>query len=174
MAIITPSDQPLGQAAGGLYDLITNSLQKIANTHLMRFIQMRNNLDKLLSLIANSLGRSELLICQLVIESLSARYILKQTKNQIIPLKFNHIDPPRLNAHRDLYQAIFQSSADLSWRSPGFGKIPVEISNHMAVCEIIGPTGHIKHETVRTGLLFQASVSPTHATVTLRRKYIFL
>ena len=32
MAIITPSDQPLGQAAGGLYDLITNSLQKIANT----------------------------------------------------------------------------------------------------------------------------------------------
>ena len=32
MAIITPSDQPLGQAAGGLYDLITRSLQKIANT----------------------------------------------------------------------------------------------------------------------------------------------
>ena len=32
MAIITPSDQPLGQAAGGLYDLITQSLQKIANT----------------------------------------------------------------------------------------------------------------------------------------------
>ena len=32
MAIITPSDQPLGQAAGGLYDLITQSLQKLANT----------------------------------------------------------------------------------------------------------------------------------------------
>ena len=26
----------------------------------------------------------------------------------------------------------------------------------MAVCEIIGPAGHIKHETVRAGLLFQA------------------
>ena len=31
MAIVTPSDQPLGQAAGGLYDLITQSLQKLAN-----------------------------------------------------------------------------------------------------------------------------------------------
>ena len=31
LAIITPSDQPLGQAAGGLYDLITQSLQKLAN-----------------------------------------------------------------------------------------------------------------------------------------------
>lgn len=31
LAIITPSDQPLGQAAGGLYDLIIQSLQKLAN-----------------------------------------------------------------------------------------------------------------------------------------------
>lgn len=31
LAIITPSDQPLGQAAGGLYDLIIHSLQKLAN-----------------------------------------------------------------------------------------------------------------------------------------------
>ena len=31
MAIITPSDQPLGQASGGFYDLITQSLRKLAN-----------------------------------------------------------------------------------------------------------------------------------------------
>ena len=31
MAIITPSDQPLGQAVGGLYDLITQSLQRLTN-----------------------------------------------------------------------------------------------------------------------------------------------
>ena len=31
MAIITPSDQPLGQAAGGLYDLITQSLQRLTD-----------------------------------------------------------------------------------------------------------------------------------------------
>jgi hypothetical protein len=29
LAIITPSDQPLGQAAAGLYDLITQSLKAI-------------------------------------------------------------------------------------------------------------------------------------------------
>ena len=32
MAIITSSDQPLGQAAAGLYDLITQSLQELANS----------------------------------------------------------------------------------------------------------------------------------------------
>ena len=32
LAIITPSDQPLGKAAGGLYDLIIQSLQKLANS----------------------------------------------------------------------------------------------------------------------------------------------
>ena len=32
LAIVTASDQPLGQAASGLYDLITQSLQKLANT----------------------------------------------------------------------------------------------------------------------------------------------
>ena len=32
VAIITPSDQPLGQAASGLYKLITKSLKKLSNT----------------------------------------------------------------------------------------------------------------------------------------------
>ena len=121
---------------------------------------MRNNLDKLLSLIANSLGQSELPICQLVIaaveESIGQIHTEATQKSKSIPLKFNHINPPRLNAHRDLYLAIFQSSADLSWRRPGFGKIPDAIASHMAVCEIIGPAGQIKHETVRAGFLFQA------------------
>ena len=31
MAVITPSDQSLGQAAGGVYDLITQSLQRLTN-----------------------------------------------------------------------------------------------------------------------------------------------
>ena len=31
LAIITPSEQPLGQAAGGLYDMIIQSLQKLAD-----------------------------------------------------------------------------------------------------------------------------------------------
>ncbi len=31
MVIVIPSDQPLGQDAGGLYDLIAQSLEKVAN-----------------------------------------------------------------------------------------------------------------------------------------------
>ena len=41
MAIITASDQPLGQAAGGLYDLITQSLQKLANTSSAGYIDAK-------------------------------------------------------------------------------------------------------------------------------------
>jgi len=41
MAIITASGQPLGQAAGGLYDLITQSLQKLANTSSAGYIDAK-------------------------------------------------------------------------------------------------------------------------------------
>ena len=122
---------------------------------------MPNELDRLLRLMADSLGQSELPICQLVAaaaEESVGRIDGKATsKSKIIPVKFDDIDPPLFHTQMDLCKAIFRSSADLSWRRPGFGKIPDDIASHMAVCEIIGPTGHIKHETVRTGLLFQAS-----------------
>ena len=52
---------------------------------------MRNNLDKLLSLIANSLGQSELPICQLVTaaveESIGQIHTEATQKSKIIPLK---------------------------------------------------------------------------------------
>ena len=111
--------------------------------------------------MATSLAQSELPICQVVATAVeeSVGQIPKKSgpKSESIPFKLDDIDLPLFHTQMDLCQAIFRSSADLSWLRPGFGKIPVEISNHMAVCEIIGPTGHIKHETVRTGLLFQAS-----------------
>jgi len=109
---------------------------------------MPNDLDRLLWLMADRLGQSDLPICQLVAAALNRSVGQTHAKaapqSKIIPLKF------------DLYQAILQTSTDLSWRRPGFGKIPDAIASHMAVCEIIGPTGQIKHETVRAGLLFQA------------------
>ena len=121
---------------------------------------MPNDLDRLLRLMANSLAKSELPICQLVAAALYGsvgRTDAKPTPaSKIIPLKFDGINPPCGQAHMDLYQAILQTSTDLSWRRPGFGKIPDAIASHMAVCEIIGPTGQINHETVRAGLLFQA------------------
>ena len=122
---------------------------------------MQNELDKLLRLMANSLGRSELPICQLVAAALDKSvgriHTTATPKSKILPFKFDGFDPQHLHLHMDLCQAILQSSANLSWRSPGFGKIPDDISSQMAVCEIIGPTGQIKDETLRTGLLFQAS-----------------
>ncbi len=43
----------------------------------------------------------------------------------------------------------------LHWRAPGFGRLPASLTDHMAVNELIGPTGQIPHETVRFGFLFQ-------------------
>ena len=122
---------------------------------------MLNELDRLLRLMANRLRQSELQICRLVataMEESVGRVQNKATsKSEVIPFKFDDIDPPLIHTQMDLCQAILRSSTDLSWRRPGFGKIPDDIASYMAVCEIIGPTGHIKHETVRAGLLFQAS-----------------
>ena len=121
---------------------------------------MPNDLDRLLRLMANSLGKSKLPICQLVAAALDGSVGRTHAKaapqSKIIRLNFDGINLPYGHAHMDLCQAISESSADLSWRRPGFGKIPDTITGHMAVCEIIGPTGQIKHETVRAGLLFQA------------------
>ena len=122
---------------------------------------MPDNLDILLRLMAGSLRQSNLPICQLVATALddSLGQINTETikKSEIAPLKLDCINPPPGPMLMDLYQAILKSAADLSWRRPGFGKIPTVIANQMAVCEIIGPTGQIKHKTVRAGLLYQAS-----------------
>ena len=124
----------------------------------MRGIEMPNDLDRLLRSMANSLACQN---CQSLnwspkLDGSVGRTHAKATPQpSIIPLNFDSINPTCGRTY-GFVSGHFQSSADLSWRSPGFGKIPVEISNHMAVCEIIGPAGQIKHETVRAGLLFQA------------------
>ena len=122
---------------------------------------MPSELDRLLRLMATSLGQSELPICQLVAAavegSVGRRHNKASPKFEIISFKFDDIDPPLFHTQMDLCEAIFRSSADLSWRRPGFGNIRADIASHMAVCEIIGPTGQIKHAKVRAGLLFQAS-----------------
>jgi len=50
---------------------------------------------------------------------------------------------------------IQQCASYLSWRQPGFGHVAQTVSIHLAVCEIIGPTGHITHDNIRAGLFFQ-------------------
>lgn len=121
---------------------------------------MPDNLGQLLRLKAGSLRQSNLPICQLVAAALDASVGQINTKtikqSEIAPPKIDSIDTPSEPRLMDLYKAISQSGADLVWRRPGFGKIPEAIANQMAVCEIIGPTGQIKNQTVRAGLLFQA------------------
>ena len=121
---------------------------------------MPDNLGQLLRLKAGSLRQSNLPICQLVATALDASVGQINTKtikqSEIAPPKIDSIDTPSEPRLMDLYKAISQSGADLVWRRPGFGKIPEAIANQMAVCEIIGPTGQIKNQTVRAGLLFQA------------------
>ena len=130
---------------------------------------MPDNLGILMRSMAGSLRQSNLPICQLVATALDGSVgqinINTTKKSKIAPVKLDGIDPPPDPKLMDLFQAISQTSTDLSWRRPGFGKIPDAIANQMAVCEIIGPTGQIKHETVRAGLLFQAPniTYPSHS-----------
>jgi len=55
---------------------------------------------------------------------------------------------PLLSSLCDCYKS-------LSWRPSGFGRLPAEITNHVAVVEIIGPSGMIIDKRFRFGLLLQ-------------------
>ena len=69
----------------------------------------------------------------------SHKFLNDLLKNNINPL---------LNDLNDCYESLI-------WRSPGFGRLPPEITNHVAVVEIIGPSGMIEDSRFRFGLLLQ-------------------
>ena len=58
------------------------------------------------------------------------------------------------NSH-PLLASLNNCYQSLSWRPSGFGKLPAEITNHVAVVEIIGPTGMIEDKRFRFGILLQ-------------------
>ena len=65
---------------------------------------------------------------------------------------------PDLSSETDPFlMQLGLSYPQLSWRAPGFGRLPAELTERMAVNELVGPTGQIAHETVRFGFLFQAA-----------------
>jgi dimethylpropiothetin dethiomethylase len=70
-----------------------------------------------------------------------------------------------VNNDTDLGRALRQGADCLAWHHPGFGRMPDTIANRMAACEIIGPVGQIRHDTVRAGWLFQAAglIYPSHS-----------
>ncbi len=54
-----------------------------------------------------------------------------------------------------LLSSILDCYDSLDWRPSGFGRLPAAITNHVAVVEIVGPSGMIEDQRFRLGLLLQ-------------------
>lgn len=122
---------------------------------------MADILIKLMSSMAAQLGHSDLRICQ----NIAAELIVSRRQPSPVPA-VESFKLPGLKGVTQKYCSQFnpllaeyiqQAAPELAWRRPGFGRIPDDIAKHMAVCEIIGPTGQLNHENIRAGLLYQAA-----------------
>ena len=125
-------------------------------------MHMADALVTLLHNMAASLRQSDLPICQNIALALDesvgrAELAAAPASTGITAATFDDINRQLAHNQRDLFQHIRQAMPVLTWRQPGFGRIPDHIAAGMAVCEIIGPTGQITHKRIRAGLLFQAS-----------------
>jgi len=68
--------------------------------------------------------------------------------HRLLPEMVKNNKQPLLNSLADCYQL-------LKWRPSGFGRLPPEITNHVAVTEIVGPDGMFNNPQLRFGLLLQ-------------------
>ena len=124
--------------------------------------QMADALVTLLHSMAANLRQSDLSICQNIALALDrsvrrAELAAAPASTSITAAIFDEINRQLAHDQPDLFRHIRQAMPGLTWRHPGFGRIPDHIAADMAVCEIIGPTGQITHKKIRAGLLFQAS-----------------
>ena len=124
--------------------------------------QMADALVTLLHSMAANLRQSDLSICQNIALALDgsvrrAELAAAPASTGITAAIFDEINRQLAHDQPDLFRHIRQAMPGLTWRHPGFGRIPDHIAAGMAVCEIIGPTGQITHDRIRAGLLFQAS-----------------
>jgi dimethylpropiothetin dethiomethylase len=123
---------------------------------------MADALVTLLHSMAASLRQSDLPICQDIALALDdsvgrAELAAAPAPTGITAAIFDDINRQLAHNQPDLFLHIRQAMPGLTWRHPGFGRVPDHIAAGMAVCEIIGPTGQITHDRIRAGLLFQAS-----------------
>ena len=123
---------------------------------------MADALVTLLHSMAANLRQSDLSICQNIALALDgsvrrAELAAAPASTGITAAIFDEINRQLAHDQPDLFRHIRQAMPGLTWRHPGFVRIPDHIATDMAVCEIIGPTGQIMHEKFRAGLLFQAS-----------------
>lgn len=67
-----------------------------------------------------------------------------------------HVLPRLLSVSQDqLLQDLAVCADDLHWRMAGFGRLPSEATEKLAVCELIGPNGMFVASDIRIGLLIQ-------------------
>ena len=125
-------------------------------------MHMADALVTLLHSMTASLRRSDLPICQNIALTLDGP--VERTELGTAPASidiaaaiFDDINRQFAHNQPNLFQHLRQAMSVLTWRHPGFGRIPNHIAAGTAVCEIIGPTGQITHEKIRVGLLLQAS-----------------
>lgn len=125
---------------------------------------MTRAINMLLSSLASECRKSDLAICQTLSTALDAH---AATRIALLPLSPTATQnskniiaracpkPVPTQTMPNLMRIIRQCAADLNWRKPGFGLVPDAVAAHMAVCEIIGPSGQISDDSIRAGLLFQ-------------------
>jgi hypothetical protein len=119
-------------------------------------IKMTSAVATLLASMAEKLQRSDLAICQTLSNALDAG---GRNNLHIPPLSPQHAKKSLDYIARACPDSsscnilmIQQCASYLSWRQPGFGHVPQAVAKHLAVCEIIGPTGQITHDSIRAGL----------------------
>lgn len=59
-------------------------------------------------------------------------------------------------ADTDLREVLSGALDELTWRVPGFGRLPETLKDRMAVVELLGPTGMLHHDRVSLGLILMA------------------
>lgn len=59
------------------------------------------------------------------------------------------------NPQDELTRLLASCAGDLHWRKAGFGKLPEDAGDQLAVVELIGPDGMFRNPDVRIGLLIQ-------------------
>ena len=120
---------------------------------------MTRAIKMLLTSMASECRKSDLTICQTLSNAFDA---FAATRIELLPLSPKAVQNSKNIMARacpetasDHITIIRQCAANLGWRKPGFGLVPDAVVAYMDVCEIIGPSGQIKDESIRAGLLFQ-------------------
>lgn len=94
-------------------------------------------------------------IAQQISQSLE-NVAIELLRSPAVPTFANKVIPQILHqSDNQLLQLLNECVQDLPWRQAGFGKLPVQVGQSVAVVELVGPTGMYQLNNLRFGLLIQ-------------------